>query len=103
MTLYYSDPVTTLYRGDIREVVKELPAVDMIMTSPPYYSLRKYHADDLVWDGEADCQHRWGLSKEQVLNLQAGNPEFKRPWREGATSTVTNGQFCALCGAWKGQ
>ena len=62
---YYQDPVTTLYKGDIRQVVKELPPVDMIMTSPPYYSMRKYSGDDLIFDGKEGCEHRWALvSKE---------------------------------------
>lgn len=101
--IYYQDPSVVLYQGDIREVVKELSPIDMIMTSPPYYSMRFYKADDLIWDAKDGCQHEWGMSKEKLLNLQSGNPEFKRPWREGATSTITQGQFCSLCGAWRGQ
>jgi site-specific DNA-methyltransferase (cytosine-N4-specific) len=41
----YTDARTTLFTGDARTVLTELPAasVDCIVTSPPYYRLRDYH------------------------------------------------------------
>ncbi|MEV4080522.1 DNA-methyltransferase [Nonomuraea fuscirosea] len=41
---YWTNGPATLYRGDAREVLAELPAqsVDCIVTSPPYYGLRDY-------------------------------------------------------------
>ncbi|KKK88122.1 hypothetical protein LCGC14_2746360, partial [marine sediment metagenome] len=39
---------------------------------------------------------------KKETKLQAGNPEFQRPWREEASNTSSS-QFCFLCGAWKGQ
>ncbi|MHA7703415.1 DNA-methyltransferase [Mycobacterium sp. ML4] len=42
--LHYSDDQVTLYLGDALSVIRELPdgAVDCVVTSPPYYSLRDY-------------------------------------------------------------
>jgi len=45
-----------------------------VITSPPYYQLRKYEAPDLAYGGEAGCEHTW----------------------------VDDGT-CADCGAWIGQ
>ncbi|MGP4102288.1 DNA methyltransferase [Nonomuraea sp. KM90] len=41
---YWTNGPSTLYLGDAREVLAELPAgsVDCIVTSPPYYGLRDY-------------------------------------------------------------
>jgi DNA modification methylase len=41
---YWTNDHSTLYLGDAREVLAELPAgsVDCIVTSPPYYGLRDY-------------------------------------------------------------
>ena len=72
--IYYQDPVTTLWKGDIRQVVKELPPVDMIMTSPPYYSMRKYSGDDLIWDAKEGCQHEW----EEVITERVDETGFER-------------------------
>jgi len=36
-------------------------SVQCVVTSPPYWGLRKYDgAQDSVWGGDADCQHEWG-------------------------------------------
>ncbi|MEU0521799.1 site-specific DNA-methyltransferase [Streptosporangium sp. NPDC006007] len=43
-TPYWRDEHTTLYLGDAREVLSEIPdrSVDCLVTSPPYYGLRDY-------------------------------------------------------------
>ena len=44
MTPYYADDHLTLYGGDCRDVLRELPAesVHTVVTSPPYWGLRDY-------------------------------------------------------------
>ena len=44
MTPYYEDRWLTVYGGDCREVLRELPAesVHCVITSPPYWGLRDY-------------------------------------------------------------
>ena len=39
---YYQDKWVTIYHGDCREILPELPAVDLVLTSPPYDDLREY-------------------------------------------------------------
>ncbi len=36
MSLYYSDDHVTLYHGDCADVIPSLPAVDLLLTDPPY-------------------------------------------------------------------
>ena len=81
----------------------EHKSVQVILTSPPYYSLRKYNIPDVVIGGDTECEHEFIFSKNKLLNLQAGNPEYKRQWREDATQTINHGGFCIHCNAWKGQ
>ena len=90
--------------ADVREQMKTLPneSIDCVITSPPYWALRDYGIEPTIWDGDENCEHEWGESKEKKTNLQAGNPEFQRPWREEA-SGISKAQFCTKCSAWKGQ
>ena len=50
MTPYYTDEWLTLYGGDCRGVMAELPAdsIDCVVTSPPYFSLRDYGHPDQI-------------------------------------------------------
>jgi len=55
-------PTSTLYYGhDVREVLKELPeqSVQTLCCSPPYWGLRSYGTDPLIWGGDPDCNHEW--------------------------------------------
>lgn len=47
MTPYHSDAWLTVYAGDCRDVLRELPSesVNCIVTSPPYWGLRDYGVD----------------------------------------------------------
>ncbi len=70
-----------VYPGDCRDVLKALQreSVDLVVTSPPYWNLRDYRTEPLIWDGLADCIHEWG----DVIDHA--------------------GAFCSKCRAWKGQ
>lgn len=61
--------------GDVLTRLAELRpgSVSCFVTSPPYWSLRKYDAGDVVWGGEAGCEHRWSsTSKEGATEAYAG-------------------------------
>lgn len=101
-----------IIQGDALNVLRTLQeeSINCVMTSPPYWALRDYGSEtETIWDevkegedGAAGCPHFWGEEIKNKTELQAGNPEFKRPWREEA-SNISNSQFCTCCGAWKGQ
>ncbi len=114
MKPYYQDLHDTLYNMNFMD--NDLPdeSVQMVVTSPPYWGLRKYSGDqELVWGGQKDCEHRWfGVSdvsdvrKDKVV---AGKSRTEERFY-GDESRKFNGQHqkhyqdntCSLCGAWKG-
>jgi DNA modification methylase len=68
MTPYWSDAHLTLYGGDCREVLAELPAesVHCVVTSPPYWGLRDYGVQPSIWDGEWRCSGRGAHLREPI-------------------------------------
>lgn len=97
----------TFLHGHALEILKTFPdgCIDMVFTSPPYWGLRVYDCEPVIWDDPGGCEHRWGESPM---------PHDIR-WRGGPSSEVGNhrnpdvlkgnvtSQFCKkACGAWKG-
>jgi DNA modification methylase len=78
---YYADDLVTLYQGDARAVLRELPdaSVNCCVTSPPYWGLRDYGGAPQIWGGADDCDHAFGIN--------------------GSRHT---GAACSKCGAWRG-
>lgn len=100
------DITNQIFNGNTFEVLKSFPdgCIDCSITSPPYWNLRDYKTNPIIWGGDKNCSHEWTTEHKKPIKLQAGNPEFKRKWREQATSNdATNGTFCIKCGAWNGQ
>jgi site-specific DNA-methyltransferase (adenine-specific) len=60
---YYQDEWVTIYNGDCREILPELPKVDLVLTDPPYGIADK-------WVGGFSDKHGWGkaLKDQQVRN-----------------------------------
>ena len=109
MVAYYQDKDVTVYNKDCRDM-SELKdeSVHCVVTSPPYFGLRKYKGlPDSIW-GDKGCQHEWGDT--------IPNPMCKSG-KHGPASCLTKtadaqhavrkesnqGNFCSLCGAWQGQ
>ena len=81
-------------------------SVQAIITSPPYYSLRKYDIPDVIIGGDKDCKHElrsyeWNQhsgrhmeinSKDAVLSHHPNIPDMK-----------LKASFCLHCNAWQGQ
>ena len=107
--LFWQDNLRTLYNGDAREIPLEDETVQCVVTSPPYWGLRKYSGvPDLIW-GDSECQHEWRGEERNI----AGGGFSARSTLAGFTSagvkgrllegdTATQSSFCRLCGAWKG-
>lgn len=63
---FVADPDFTLYVGDVREVLGELPdeSVDCVVTSPPYWGLRDYGVDGQIGlERSPDCLG-WATGEE---------------------------------------
>ncbi len=105
MQPFYKDNHDTLYCMDFRK--NDLPdeSVQCVVTSPPYWGLRKYSGEqELTW-GDNHCEHEWG--KEFLGDTRAYGAGIGQ-WQDGSGESgrphykVSQGNTCSLCGAWKG-
>ncbi len=54
---YYQDEWVTIYHGDCREILPELPKVDLVLTDPPYKTQHlEYGSADLTLLKELNCK-----------------------------------------------
>jgi DNA modification methylase len=101
--------INKIYQGHTPEVLKTFPddSIDCVITSPPYWSLRDYKLEPQIWDGDENCEHKWG---DEIIGGEGYNNTRKR-WqhnksRESDPETwnkgIGQGNFCSLCGAWRG-
>ena len=95
-------------QGDCRSLLKELPdeSVDLILTSPPYWSLRDYGPSaEAVWGGDPACVHEWEEMPKGWPNrgYAPHGAETKRPELKWEKTIPSGGVFCRKCGAWRGQ
>jgi len=84
-------------------------SVQCVVTSPPYWGLRKYDgAQDNIWGGDADCQHDW---KQHHEPPRGGKTHPDRPSIVGSNQHMSgtdlrgvgvDSDVCQRCGAWRG-
>lgn len=113
MKPYYQDSHVTVYNGDCLHM-DDVPdgSVQCVVTSPPYWGLRKYAGlPDSIWGGVGTCEHQW-QSREVIKQSTPvalagrcgnGNGEGRV---EKPTSNIDvryHDSTCLLCGAWRGQ
>ena len=96
-------PTTKLLVGDVRTRLAELAdeSVHCVVTSPPYFGLRSYGTPPQIWGGDPSCEHQW---RERGRAHHPGQvPDGKAVHPENAIGqNAGSGQFCARCGAWRG-
>jgi DNA modification methylase len=97
-----------LIQGDALAVLRTMPeeSVNCCVCSPPYWGLRDYKLEPLVWGGTKGGEHAWG--NEQIARGPA-QEQGATSQRQGRTNTdeqkhrgVSQGCWCQLCGAWRG-
>jgi DNA modification methylase len=113
--------VSEVLTGHVLDRLAEMEpeSVSCVVTSPPYWSLRKYDAPDVVWGGDnaladlpsdAQCEHEWDSEHvSQEIRTGLGLAALGERYRGGGHK---QGQIerieadratCARCGAWRGQ
>lgn len=89
-----------LYHGHALEVLRTFPdeCVDCFITSPPYWNLRSYLTNPIVWDSGIDCDHEWGA---KIITGQQ-TPQTK--WKAAKEAFSPNlSSFCKKCHCWRGE
>ena len=67
MKPYYRDEAVTIYHGDCREILPDLPKVDLVLTDPPYNAGKDYgtYKDNL-------CNEEYAEFMAEVVQLSYG-------------------------------
>ena len=63
MTTVLDNDGMQILHGHVLDVLQSLSAqsVQCVVTSPPYWGLRDYGLEPVVWGGEPGHEHEWGL------------------------------------------
>lgn len=128
MKPYYETSDGNIYQGNALDILKQFPdeSVHCCVTSPPYWGLRDYGLEPVIWEPINNkkafnfCNnkffkrdHIWGnklKGKKETKPSDAIHKEgFKDAFRSSSNyinhisnSYDSQGQFCQLCGAWRG-
>jgi DNA modification methylase len=100
----WSNGIVRLYNADCRDMsFLTDESVDCCVTSPPYWGLRDYKLEPLIWDATPGCEHVWG----NVRIVKRGHPGNQSTLVGTQTAEISKaagnqGAFCSLCGAWRG-
>lgn len=103
---YFIEPSTTIYCGNALEVLAQLPeqSIQMVVTSPPYWGLRKYSGEqELIWGGDKDCEHQW-VSREWLMHSGRGDAQKSGKYsaQEPVPDMPASDATCFKCNAWHG-
>jgi DNA modification methylase len=107
--------INTIILGDALNVLPKLPpeSVNCITTSPPYWGLRDYGIEPIIWDGDKNCKHIWEKEITKRPNASGGKTDWAKEklaikGKENYQEFVdyhkreTESNFCLKCGAWRG-
>jgi len=94
-----------IIQGDSLPILKTLPdeSVNCCVTSPPYWGLRDYGIEPVIWDGVEDCEHDFSIETKagdirfRGINSIVGSERNPEVWKGNG-----KGNFCSKCGAWRG-
>jgi len=94
-----------IYQGHTLDVIKTFPneSIDCVITSPPYWGLRDYGLDPIIWDSINGCEHEWGDKTKTMKHKSGETNPGKEVWfkNKGASNDKGN-HFCLKCSAWRG-
>jgi DNA modification methylase len=100
-----TDYINQIILGNALSILPELPSelVNCVVTSPPYWNLRDYGIEPVMWDGNKNCKHEWG-NKTITLKHKSGetNPGKESWFKDRGASNDKGNCFCIKCGAWRG-
>ena len=55
--------INKIIQGNALNILKTLPAesINCVVTSPPYWGLRDYGVEPVIWDGDKNCNHEFNV------------------------------------------
>ncbi len=81
-------------------------SMHMAVTSPPYFSLRKYAGEQkFIFGGNPDCAHVWGgelVHKGQTGGVNESSLKYNYGQDGHSEVPESSSNFCQLCNAWYG-
>lgn len=95
-------------QGHCLDKLKELPdeSIHTIITSPPYYGLRRYGTISQVWPGDKPLcgRHKWITKKRHSDRAvrQGAHEQFTND-PAPPESRIFDDTTCERCGAWRGE
>lgn len=93
--------------GNAKNMLAGLPSdfVHCVVTSPPYFGLRRYQGGQEVWDGDENCEHEWGdeMVRRDRGIAKGANAVVGNQLLEVSGVETKQGNFCQLCSAWRGR
>lgn len=103
--------IPTLVRADARNIPLADGSAQCVVTSPPFWGLRRYEGgQDGVWGGRPGCEHHWVEGKRIKQSPQRdhrkgggfASTRGTEAARKGMAFEASHGCFCSDCRAWKG-
>jgi site-specific DNA-methyltransferase (adenine-specific) len=96
-----------IYCIDVLRGLKQLPdeSIDCITTSPPYWALRDYKLEPLIWDAKEGCEHSFDIG---IIGAGSRtNDSHSESFQKESLGSINRDKrpiqhFCSKCGAWKG-
>jgi DNA modification methylase len=96
----------TIHQGHTLDTLQRLPpdSIHCVVTSPPYWGLRDYGLEPLVWGGEPGCAHEWGeqIRTSWANSVPGQNNQPIKNTAAGHWKPKITAPFCRRCGAWLG-
>ena len=59
-----------ILQGNVLDRLKDLPdrSIQCVVTSPPYWGLRDYGTESVIFGGNDECEHDWNIKQKTTKN-----------------------------------
>ena len=95
-----------IYQGNALSVLKDFPdeSIDCIVTSPPYFGLRNYNLEPIIFNEDKNCEHEFELKEKKDTMDRGGSGDHDSDGLHGNKIEYKNYKsgYCKKCNAWLG-